>query len=421
MQQLIDFKRRHKFKSNDKLAAIFGYSGGHVGNVMKGRRRLTKDEQEYFENILRLYDAGQWAPRQLTKEELRAIRKLYDFDLKKDCAEYFGFDGSHWSKMEAGTDQISMLSSCKVLLRLALDNKQVPESKPAQPVQVVNPTILEEDYFAAAAPLPAEPKPNLIRFDVGQVRTELIASMIWFALTDVCNALDYTNPANARLIIEPGDLQKIEVTDPLGRPRSIWFVNEPGLYQFLLASNVPKARPFKKWITHKVVPAIRKNGSYSVAQAQAVTGVVPDWASALLQQMGGSVVQLQQQVQAQGQQLTAVSRRVEEAADPDKTAEAALKKLQELEAHKSRLHDLVHAIVGRARTLPADDPDAAYYREFNNTWRTVHRYANPPVSKIAGYTSAAQIEHAVLGAEAVLARLGGTVPAQQLELEVVQA
>lgn len=56
----------------------------------------------------------------------------------------------------------------------------------------------------------------------------------------------------------------VVLTDPHGRPQETNCVNEPGLYSLVLGSRKPEARAFKRWITHDVVPSIRKTGGYSL-------------------------------------------------------------------------------------------------------------------------------------------------------------
>ena len=50
----------------------------------------------------------------------------------------------------------------------------------------------------------------------------------------------------------------------LGGPQKVAIVNESGLYSLILRSRVLEAKKFKRWVTHEVLPAIRKTGSYSV-------------------------------------------------------------------------------------------------------------------------------------------------------------
>lgn len=54
------------------------------------------------------------------------------------------------------------------------------------------------------------------------------------------------------------------VIDALGRKQETWLINEPGLYSLVLRSRKPEAKHFKRWITHEVLPSIRKTGGYSI-------------------------------------------------------------------------------------------------------------------------------------------------------------
>jgi prophage antirepressor-like protein len=82
----------------------------------------------------------------------------------------------------------------------------------------------------------------------------------WFVAVDVCNVLGIGNTSDAlgRLDEDEKTLVSIE-----GGP-DLNLVNEPGLYGLVLGSRKPEAKGFKRWITHEVLPAIRKTGSYSV-------------------------------------------------------------------------------------------------------------------------------------------------------------
>ena len=48
----------------------------------------------------------------------------------------------------------------------------------------------------------------------------------------------------------------------IGRQGNTNIVNEPGLYSLILGSRKPEAKQFKRWITHEVIPTIRKTGGY---------------------------------------------------------------------------------------------------------------------------------------------------------------
>ena len=95
----------------------------------------------------------------------------------------------------------------------------------------------------------------------GKVRTLTIDSYPWFVAADVCKALEIRNPTDAlrRLDSDERTLVSIEGASN-GLPVNA--VNEPGLYALILGSRKPEAKAFKRWITHEVIPIIRKNGVY---------------------------------------------------------------------------------------------------------------------------------------------------------------
>ena len=96
------------------------------------------------------------------------------------------------------------------------------------------------------------------------VRTLLLDGEPWFVAADVCTALGYSRVADALRIPDPDDLAAhfVRGDDGLERPGQI--LNEAALYSLILRSNRPDAKRFKRWITHDVLPAIRKTGSYSL-------------------------------------------------------------------------------------------------------------------------------------------------------------
>lgn len=104
--------------------------------------------------------------------------------------------------------------------------------------------------------------------EFGRVRTTVIDGEPWFVAADVCHALDIGNPSDAlnRLDDDERTLVSIEGASN-GKP--VNGVNEPGLYSLVLGSRKPEAKAFKRWITHEVIPAIRKTGGYQVPQTPA--------------------------------------------------------------------------------------------------------------------------------------------------------
>ena len=84
----------------------------------------------------------------------------------------------------------------------------------------------------------------------------------WFVLADLCRVLDLSNPSMVADRLDPDALSSTEVIDSMGRKQHARIVNEPGLYEVVFLSRKPEARAFKRWITHDVIPAIRKHGGY---------------------------------------------------------------------------------------------------------------------------------------------------------------
>lgn len=58
----------------------------------------------------------------------------------------------------------------------------------------------------------------------------------------------------------------IRIVDTPGGPQPVSTINEPGLYSVILRSRKPQAKAFKRWITHEVIPSIRKTGSYAAPE-----------------------------------------------------------------------------------------------------------------------------------------------------------
>lgn len=111
----------------------------------------------------------------------------------------------------------------------------------------------------------------------GQVRAIIIKNEPWFIGKDVCATLGYARPDNAvadrvdeedRIYVDskthPEIKDKIDYRE-LGQ-RGGWLINESGLYAVIFGSQLESAKAFKKWVTSKVLPSIRKIGGYGVPQ-----------------------------------------------------------------------------------------------------------------------------------------------------------
>ncbi len=85
----------------------------------------------------------------------------------------------------------------------------------------------------------------------------------WWVAKDVCAVLDIIDTGQAVERLE-GDEKLLRTLHVSGQNRELWVINEPGLYSLIIRSNKPDAKKFKRWITHEVLPAIRKTGQYDI-------------------------------------------------------------------------------------------------------------------------------------------------------------
>ena len=95
--------------------------------------------------------------------------------------------------------------------------------------------------------------------EFGQIRTTTVDGEPWFVAVDVCRALEHSNVSSALARLDDDERSKFN----LGRQGETNVVNEPGLYTLVLGSRKPEAKAFKRWITHEVLPSIRKTGAYA--------------------------------------------------------------------------------------------------------------------------------------------------------------
>ena len=95
----------------------------------------------------------------------------------------------------------------------------------------------------------------------GKVRTLNLNGEPWFVAADVCKALELGNPSMTVESLDD-DEKGISTIDTLGGKQRMAIINEPGLYSLVITSRKPEAKAFKRWITHEVIPAIRKYGGY---------------------------------------------------------------------------------------------------------------------------------------------------------------
>lgn len=127
--------------------------------------------------------------------------------------------------------------------------------------------------------------------EFGSVRVVMKGGEPWFVAKDVCNVLELENVGQALTCLDDDEKTSIApniITADVGfdammqkahlpmhavipeagrggRPLSL--ISEPGLYSLILRSRKPEAKAFKRWVTHEVIPSIRKTGAYATNNA----------------------------------------------------------------------------------------------------------------------------------------------------------
>ena len=96
----------------------------------------------------------------------------------------------------------------------------------------------------------------------------------WFVAADVCAVLEL-GTSNLARDLDPDEQGVIELTTP-GGVQSAKILTEAGLYSLVLRSRKPQAKRFKRWVTHEVLPSIRKHGAYMTPETLAEALRNPD-------------------------------------------------------------------------------------------------------------------------------------------------
>jgi prophage antirepressor-like protein len=102
---------------------------------------------------------------------------------------------------------------------------------------------------------------QIFNFNENQLRTITKNGEPWFVAKDVCDVLGLGNSRDAisKLDEEEKGAEKI---DTLGGRQTMAVINESGLYTLIIRSNMPVAKPFRKYVTGEVLPSVRKHGAY---------------------------------------------------------------------------------------------------------------------------------------------------------------
>lgn len=109
---------------------------------------------------------------------------------------------------------------------------------------------------------------QIFKYENNDVRTVELNGEPWFALKDVCAVLGISNHKMTAQRLDADEVILTDLTDSMGRQQETTVINESGLYNVILRSDKPEAKPFRKWVTSEVLPSIRKNGGYIAGKEQ---------------------------------------------------------------------------------------------------------------------------------------------------------
>ena len=86
----------------------------------------------------------------------------------------------------------------------------------------------------------------------------------WFVAKDVCDILGFGNPYSSLAKLDKDEKVTLHNMEGIlnSKNQDVVIVSEPGLYSLILRSRKPEAKAFKRWVTHEVLPSIRKTGAY---------------------------------------------------------------------------------------------------------------------------------------------------------------
>lgn len=130
---------------------------------------------------------------------------------------------------------------------------------------------------------------NIIPFNYGDnlvriINNEETGEPYWIA-KDICNVLGINNHRQALSRLDEDERGGVILNDTLGGKQEMSLVNESGMYSLIFSSRKEEAKPFKRWVTHEVLPTIRKTGSYSMHGSSSdidLSQIIPMIADALV-------------------------------------------------------------------------------------------------------------------------------------------
>ena len=135
--------------------------------------------------------------------------------------------------------------------------------------------------FAEARTSASAHNPTIFNFNKQPIQIVVKQYEPWFVASDVAKVLGYRDASNAVRLLDQDEadthIVRIRSENGVEQERRVLIVNESGLYALVLKSRKPEAKPFRRWVTSEVLPAIRKTGQYStVRENRTVATLTPE-------------------------------------------------------------------------------------------------------------------------------------------------
>lgn len=125
---------------------------------------------------------------------------------------------------------------------------------------------------------------QIFNYNGNEVRTVEKDGEPWWVLKDVCGVLDLSDTNKTAERLDVDELTRIKFVSG-GQNREMLCINESGLYNVILRSDKPEAKPFRKWVTSEVLPSIRRHGAYMTEQTLEQALASPDFLIKLATQL----------------------------------------------------------------------------------------------------------------------------------------
>ena len=125
---------------------------------------------------------------------------------------------------------------------------------------------------------------QIFNYQNREVRTVELNGEPWFVLKDVCEVLGIGTPAKVAERLDEDEKGMSQIHTP-GGLQNVSIITESGLYNVILRSDKPEAKPFRKWVTGTVLPSIRRHGAYMTPETLQAAILSPDTMIQLCQQL----------------------------------------------------------------------------------------------------------------------------------------